>query len=409
MPDRVVVINDASIATGGATALALASAQAFRERGLPVTLMAGDTGANAALADAGVEVIALGQARLLASPRRRAAVTGLYNTEARRMVADWIARFDTPGTVYHVHGWAQILSPSIFHALRPVIDRLVLSAHDFFLVCPNGSYSFLATGKVCPHTPQSLACVTANCDRTSYAYKLWRVARQAVRRVTLPLGAASPRILTIHDRMRPFLERGGVPGQAIVTVPNPVRPFLDRRATAETNREFLFIGRLENGKGPDLACAAARLAGAPLRIVGDGPMEAQLRRDYPEATFCGRLPHDAIAPMVAGARALVMPSRYPEPYGLVAVEALWSGVPVVAARTAFLTPDIEALGAGAACDPRDLPAFAQVLRTVAEDDLGARRMSLAAFEGTRHLGSTMDGWVQALLDNYETRIAGVIA
>jgi glycosyltransferase involved in cell wall biosynthesis len=209
----------------------------------------------------------------------------------------------------------------------------------------------------------------------------------------------------IHKRMRPYLERGGVPAEALSTLPNPVTPFLDRRVEAEANREFLFIGRLEHGKGPDLACAAAARAGVTLRIIGDGPMEDSLRRQYPDVLFSGRLNHDAIGTHVAHARALVMPSRYPEPYGLVAAEALWSGIPVIASDTAFMTPDIIERGAGAACVPRDCESFAQVLGRFASDDALLGRMSWAAYNATRDLGSTMDGWLDALIRHYAARIA----
>jgi hypothetical protein len=38
-------------------------------------------------------------------------------------VAAWIAQHDTPRTVYHLHGWLQILSPAVLHAAAPVRDR----------------------------------------------------------------------------------------------------------------------------------------------------------------------------------------------------------------------------------------------------------------------------------------------
>ncbi len=403
MIERIVVVNDSSLAKGGATGLSLASALAFRKRGLPVTLLTGDGGQNPELAEAGIDVVALGQDRLLSSPMHKVLLSALYNRSAKDMVAGWIARNDTPGTVYHLHGWAQILSPSIFQALRPVSDRLVLSAHDFFLVCPNGAFAFLNTGAVCPLTPMSAACIGANCDRRSYAHKLWRVARQSVRQSLFDFRREAPPVLAIHEAMRPFLVRGGVPEHAVRTVPNPVRPFLTGRAPAEANREFLFIGRLEDGKGPDLAAAAARRAGVPLRIIGDGPMRAKLEQDYPEVIFAGRRSFEEIGPLAAQARALVMPSRYPEPYGLVAAEALWSGLPVIAADTAFLAPDIVAAGAGFSAPPRDEAALADAMARLKDDEL-ARAMSLAAFERTRSIGLSPDAWTSALLDAYEERL-----
>jgi glycosyltransferase involved in cell wall biosynthesis len=403
---RIVVINDSSVAKGGATGLALASALAFRKRGLAVTLLTGDQGANPELTDAGVEVVALGQDRLMSSPMHQVLFSALYNRAAKDMVSGWIAANDAPGTVYHLHGWAQILSPSVFQALKPVAGRLVLSAHDFFLVCPNGAYAFLNSGAVCPLTPMSAACIGSNCDRRSYAHKLWRVARQAVRQSVFDLKRHAPPVLAIHESMRSYLVRGGMPDAAVQTLPNPVRAFLTERAPAEDNREFLFIGRLEDGKGPDLAAAAARRAGVQLRIIGDGPMREALERQYPEVIFSGRKSWEEIGPLARQARALLMPSRYPEPYGLVAAEALWSGLPVIAAETAFLAPDIVAAGAGFACDPRDEEALAQAMRRLMDDDL-ARTFSVNAFENTRSIGLSPEAWVDGLLSAYENRLGPV--
>lgn len=403
MIHRIVVLNDSSVAKGGATGLALASALAFRRRGLAVTLLTGDAGQNEELAEAGVDVVALGQDRLMSSPMHQVFFTALYNRPAKDMVSAWIKANDTPGTVYHLHGWAQILSPSVFDALKPVSQRLVLSAHDFFLVCPNGAYASLSSGAICPLTPMSAACIGTNCDRRSYAHKLWRVARQAVRQSVFDLKREAPPVLAIHESMRGYLVRGGLPDAAVRTLPNPVSPFLRERAPAEANREFLFIGRLEHGKGPDLAAAAARRAGVTLRVIGDGPMRVALERDYPEVVFSGRRTWAEISPLAQRARALVMPSRYPEPYGLVAAEALWSGLPVIAAETAFLAPDIVAAGAGLACDPRNDEAMAMAMRALMNDDR-ARAMSVNAFENTRAIGLTPEAWISGLLDAYGQRL-----
>jgi glycosyltransferase involved in cell wall biosynthesis len=404
-PDRIVVVNDISVARGGATALALRSALELRARGHEVTFLTGDNGGNAELEAAGIEIVGVGQERLLASSPAKALINGLYNGAAARIVDDWIARRDTPATVYHLHGWAQILSPAIFRPLDRVADRLVLSAHDFFLSCPNGAYANLKSGVLCEFTPMSARCVAANCDRRSYGHKLWRVARHAVRQWAFDFGRRAPPVLAIHAAMRPHLARGGVPESSIVTLPNPVMPFLTTRAPAEQNTGFLYVGRLETVKGADLAAAAAARAGVPLTLVGEGPLREMIERDYPQAVCAGRLSPQEIAPLAAAARGLVMPSRYPEPYGLVAAEALWSGLPVIAADTAFLAADIVAAEAGFACAPRDTAALAEAMRALNSDDALAGRMSRNAYERTRSIGLTLPAWVDALEAVYQARVS----
>ncbi|MFM9937213.1 MAG: glycosyltransferase family 4 protein [Novosphingobium sp.] len=397
---QIVVINDLSHPLGGASALAVASARSFAARGYRVAMLAGDQ-ADPALAADGIMVTALGQARLLG--RAGALIDGLWNRAAARMIRLWIAANDTPGTVYHLHGWSQILSPAVFAALAPVRSRLVISAHDFFLACPNGAFTHFATGAACPHTALSRACLAEPCDRRGQGHKLWRALRYAVQRHAYA-PQTSPPVLAIHAGMRPMLARAGIPLEAIHPLPNPVSPFSLVRIPAERNREVLFVGRIEATKGADLALAAARRAGMPIRLVGDGALRAQLAAQYPEALFAGRLPPAEIGALAKSARVLVMPSRYPEPYGLVAMEAALAGLPVILPPTALLAPDLVKAGAGLAIDPRDTQAFAAALAALAADDDRTLAMSNAAFARTAHLALTHEGWIDRLLMHYQARL-----
>jgi len=187
-------------------------------------------------------------------------------------------------------------------------------------------------------------------------------------------------------------------------VPNPVVPWSATRIRAEDNREVLFVGRLEHPKGPDLALAAARAAGVPIRVVGDGSMAAQLRADYPEAQFAGRQEPAVIAVLARQARLLVMPSRAPEPFGLVAMEALRGGLPVVLPPSALLAKDIARIGAGASVEPRDTMAFAALLRDLAADDATIRTMSEAGFAHSAPLALDPQAWLERLLGFYRERL-----
>ncbi|MFD2135378.1 glycosyltransferase [Novosphingobium resinovorum] len=97
---------------------------------------------------------------------------------------------------------------------------------------------------------------------------------------------------------------------------------------------------------------------------------------------------------------LVMPSRYPEPFGLVAIEATWSGLPVILAETALLAQDIVDRGAGISVDPRDTSGFAAAIRRLMQDDRATREMSEAGYAKTRVLALTPKLWldrVEAIL------------
>lgn len=400
-PDRVVVINDASVMRGGATGMALASARLLKDRGVPVTFLTGDHASDIAPADQGIEFVALGGTHILSAPVHRSMIDGLYNTRAADFVARWIRAHDTPRTVYHLHGWSKVLSPSVFAALRQVGPRLVISAHDFFLVCPNGGYFDFASMSPCDRTPLGLACLSTNCDRRNYLHKLWRSTRQGVRRMLTDIvpGRVGA-VVAVHEGMLDLLVRGGVDPATLRTLRNPAMPWRSERVAAESNRIFVFVGRLEPDKGAELFAAAARRAGVLAQIIGGGPEGGRIADAYPEVDLTGWKSREEIGKLIGAARALVMTTRSREAFGIVALEALTSGVPVVLSNSAMLASEIVEKGMGLACDPHDEAALAGLFSRLAGDDALVAAMSRCAFAEARQMAPTPGEWIDALLGIY---------
>ncbi len=399
MLERVVIINDEAVASGGAAALALLSARLLHEASIQITYLTGDNGAGFPLQDDNVEVAGLGSQPLLKLPVYKRIVNGAYNKAAHEAIKHYIEHKDTPGTVYHVHAWAQILSPSIFSALKPVHSRLVISAHDFTLVCPNGSYANFNTNSVCSLTPLSAQCLGSNCDKRRYADKLWRFSRSWLRTRLLDMSKSQCTIASIHPMMNAWLERGGIPIERIRTVLNPVKPFAHRRIAAENNSDIFFIGRLEFEKGADIAAEAARIVGRRLRIVGDGAFRQELLQRYPEVIWEGWKTHEEINELLQGARFVVMPSRLPEPFGLVAHESLQSGLPVIAFKSAFIANEAQDLGCGIVAEASDAESLAAAFAEMDSDDR-VKSMSIAAFALSPGLANTPQSWRDELIELY---------
>lgn len=406
--DRIVVINDLSIARGGGTGLALLSVRLFRQLGIPVTYICGDRGVNAELAALGVETVALGGEHILTGDRGQAFLTGLHNTAARTMIERWLDEHDTGRTVYHVHGWSKIMSPAIFLALSRVADRTVLHAHDFFLACPNGAFHHYPSQTPCDCRPLSLGCVASRCDKRSYAHKLWRLGRSARLRSILSQEKAPSRlILLLHEKMAPGFEKSGYPTEVLHTLRNPVTPYTSERVRAEDNSDFFFIGRLEPEKGIGDAVKAAAEAGVRLTIIGDGPLKESLRQFGANVSVLGWQNHAEIASRIRAARALLMPTRYCEPFGLVAVEASQSGIPVILSDKAYLADEMVAAGVAIACDTSKPAAFASALKLLAEmpqDDI--RAMSERAYGRAARLSTTPEEWRDALIGHYQSLLTG---
>jgi glycosyltransferase involved in cell wall biosynthesis len=398
-----VIINDDSVASGGAAGIALMSARVLQARGVRISYLAGDVQGGAGPQQD--NLFSLTGQHIMQGPRGAAALRGLYDRNTRRSIEQWIQANDSANTIYHLHNWHKVLSPSAFAALRPVRDRLFLSAHDYFLVCPNGGQFDYPRHRGCELRPMSAACALTQCDRRNYVHKLWRVARTAMRDVLFDLAELEATVLAVHEGMIPYLVRGGIPRDLIRVLRNPVSPWCGDRVTAERNRQILFVGRLERDKGIDLLARAAHRAGASLTVVGDGPLRGELSAQYPEVNFLGYRHPREIAAIAREARMLASPSRWRETFGLTTLEALTSGIPVVISQFALIAREVAEHGFGLTCNPYDQDELAAALETLLRDDEMVAAMSRRAFMAAAQLAITPEQWGDELLALYTERLS----
>jgi len=131
----------------------------------------------------------------------------------------------------------------------------------------------------------------------------------------------------------------------VATIPNGIRTS-EIPIGGGDGGYLVFVGRMAPEKAPDLAVQIARSSGLPLRLAG---IVEDRHRDFFETKvlaarssdieYLGPLDRDDLWRLVGNARALVMPLRWNEPFGLVAVESLATGTPVIAWRMGAL-PEI---------------------------------------------------------------------
>jgi glycosyltransferase involved in cell wall biosynthesis len=123
----------------------------------------------------------------------------------------------------------------------------------------------------------------------------------------------------------------------------------------------LFLGRLAPDKGADRAIRAARAAGVP--IVLAGKMREAREQDYFEAEvgpllgadaeYVGEVPHEHKVELLGNAQAVLFPIRWPEPFGLVMLEAFACGTPVLAFPEGAVPEVVEHGHNGFLCDDED--------------------------------------------------------
>ena len=396
---RVVLINDMAKAYGGQTGVVITTAIGLADRGFDVVFFAGGEEIDAQLRRPGITVHTLDQGPILDDPNRVSAMKrGISNPVARHTL-DRIVASCGSDTVFHVNGWPRILSPSIFQSLRPVNDRTIVTMHDHFSFCPNGGYYNYRTGQTCTVRPLSFRCLRSNCDSRSYSHKLWRFARHAAARRIGRFPDHFRHFIVFdeaHERfVRDHLGAGAVFHQA----PNPVPVEPGSRVAAENNQDILFIGRMTPEKAPVLFAECARAAQVKAVFVGDGREADRVRATNGEAEITGWVSRSDVMARLAGARALVFSSRWPETFGLVLFEAISKGIPVVISPNALMFDKAVSYGAAIPFDVTDPVTLTAALHSTA-DDARIAQISRTAHERYWQSPLTLDGYLDRLTSIY---------
>jgi glycosyltransferase involved in cell wall biosynthesis len=330
---NILILNDFNFINGGTSLVAVNSANALADRGYRVLFFSAVEDAARSTLSSGVEQYSTNQCDILNNPSRIGAITeGLWNKKTARLLVSILKTLDPKETVVHLHGWIKALSPSVGRVLADSGFPLLLTLQDFFAACPNGGFYNYRKKEICYLKPMSLSCVCTNCDSRNYGNKAWRVIRQAIQSTRGSIPSGFKHFISVtrfsENILRPFLPADS----SYYLIHNPVGAALPGhpRANVRTKR-LLYVGRLSAEKGVDLACEAARTAGGQLTIIGDGPLRSALQEKYPEVLFRGWLTSAEILEEMLNAAALLFPSVWYETQGIVVLEALSVGLPVIVA------------------------------------------------------------------------------
>ena len=178
-----------------------------------------------------------------------------------------------------------------------------------------------------------------------------------------------------EDIVKPLLP----PGARLRHLSNPIEAADLGPKTNPASGAVIFVGRLSPEKGASLFAEAAARAGVVPTFIGDGPMAAEMRRQYPQARFAGWLPPEQARAQMRAARALVFPSLWYEAQGLTILEAKAMGTPVIVSDVCAGRDEIDDGVNGLWFKSGDVDALAAALERIRDDSLVAR-FSQAAYE-----------------------------
>ena len=166
-----------------------------------------------------------------------------------------------------------------------------------------------------------------------------------------------------------------------------------------------FLGRMTADKGPGEAIEVARRAGVPLKIAAKMREEAEFEYFKTKVEpflgdgveYVGEMDEDGKFELLGGATALLNPIQWPEPFGLVMIEALACGTPVVATSAGSVPEIIDDARTGFIRDTAE--DLAKWLRRAADLDRAAcREVAETRFSTARMVADHVDLYAELIAD-----------
>jgi len=398
---RVVIVCDPGSVDGGASKVAISSARGLAAEGVPVDYIC-TTGPGAPELDhPNIDVHCLNMASVWTRPNPfAAAAQGIWNGAARAQVEHILRRLPARDTIVHFHQWTKSFSPSVLAAPSRLEISSIVSLHDYFLACPTGLYYRFSAGTPCTLKPMSGACLTARCDKSSSLHKAVRVARQYTTDQALAQADSSLSILNVSSFAQKVIDPFIAKQHRRFVVHSPIDIGKSDPVRVSGNSQFVFVGRMTAEKGVLQLAQAARQANLPVTFAGAGPLLEDIKALGDPIRCTGWLDAAGVDDILRQARTLLFPSTWYETGGLVVLEALARGIPVIVSRATAAAEFVADGQNGFLIDAGDISALAARMQELT-DDASADRMGQQAFDRYWAKPQTMAAHIANLLEVYE--------
>jgi len=290
----------------------------------------------------------------------RAFFNGIYNQASRRQIRRLLSK-EKPDLV-HIHNVFPLISPSVLPECRLAGMPVVMTVHNYRLICPNGLN--VVRGQVCEKCcgGQEIFCVLRNCEgdifkSIGYAVRTYVARKRRYFLDNVSMYAA----LTEFQRQRLIAE--GFPAERIDVVPNMVEP--NGFGPADVPGQYVgYVGRVSPEKGVDTLVAAGReCSSIAFKVAGDYHRMLHLVRRAPRNfEFLGHLDSDAMKEFYASAKIIVLCSIWYEGFPMVLVEAMLHSKLVICSRIGGLPEIVEDGVTGLLFDPGNAGDLAEKIQ-----------------------------------------------
>src|SRR5581483_10447169 len=308
-----------------------------------------------------------GVSHLTVAQKAKGFFNGIYSFQAKKKLRQLVDDFRPD--IAHAHSFNYQLSPSIFAVFRDVKVPLVVTLHDYHVVC--GAGTLFVKGGACERC------------RGGKHYNLllnscyWNLPASV-------MGAAShylhdmlgswnmaSKFLVPSSFLRDKLIEFHISPSRIVHLPIFIDFPESLPSTIDRGQYVLYFGRLAENKGITTLVEASNLLGCPLLLIGDGPLSAWVESQC--AASSGRIrrvpfvsSREQLRHLIDDAYFCVVPSVWYENQPATVLEAYAAGKAVVGSRIGGIPELIDDGNTGLLCEPRDSADLAEKMKFMLE-------------------------------------------
>jgi glycosyltransferase involved in cell wall biosynthesis len=366
---RILMVNKYAHVTGGADLNCLELAEVLRRRGHEVALLSTASPRNV-FSDGEFIAASVSHAsreHLSAARQVGVACRAIWNPSAAAAMRRLIGRFRPQ--VVHAHKlYPQLSGAPVIAAARARVP-IVQTLHD---------YEFLSASYL-DHRGRWL-----DRDESRLSFRALNTATYILRR-----GLHARKVDAWIANSRYVAARHSTRGINSTVLPSFVEPATGDPPGFSERAGAVFVGRLHESKGVrDVLELARLLPSLKVSVAGHGPLEGEVAEAagrFQNLDFAGSLDRAGVLESLGRARVCVMPSRWQEPGGIAALEAMSVGTPVVAYASGGLAEYVGDLGGGRVIEP-GAPALARQCEDLDRDRNAWEQLSArgAAGVATRH-------------------------
>lgn len=238
--------------------------------------------------------------------------------------------------IVHVHNTLNLVSPAVYYAAVSCNVPAVQTVHNFRFLCPGAT--FYRDGKICEEClEKGLGCALKHkCYRGSRLQTLACVISTLIHRATGIYRKIHYICLTEFNRQK-LLQLKQIPEENVHVKPNFAVEHGVMIPGEERVDRIIYVGRLEELKGVHILLEAWKLLGAEapeLMMCGNGPLEPWCREYIAEhglnmVKLMGFVPNREVRDLIAGSKALILPTQCYESFPMTIPEAYAVGTPVL--------------------------------------------------------------------------------